>query len=324
MRPQSMTWYTLILSLALAACDNTNDSSDTEADADTDSDSDSDTDPQVVWEAERAETSASFTGLYASGQGLYVVSTGGLLWTFKQASGWEDPEDLDIGDEDLNDVWGIGAGAGLEMMAVGDAGWTMHWYDGGPVTRDLGTANFEGIDGPSAQLLYAVGWGGIYKWDGFNWAYEPVPPGSQVNDVWATVDDAYAVGENGLILHRINGEKGWEAMTSPTNLALFAIGGATVLDLWAVGQDGVLLNFDGAVWTEQTRFTGQSLWDVWGIQNNAVYTVGSSGVAYKWDSEIWTPLPTGVDNVLYAVHGASGTDVWAVGNRGMAIHYTED
>ncbi len=327
MRPQSLTWFALILTLTLAACTSTDDTSETGTDADTDADGDSDTDLPVVWEPERAETSVSFTGVYASGQGIVAVSTQGMIWNFKQATGWDD-EDADTEDEDLNDIWGIGSGAGLEFFAVGDAGKWTHFYSGGWITEDLGTANFEAVGGPTAELLYAVGWGGVYRWDGYIWTYEPVPPGAQINDVWATVDFAYAVGEDGLILRRENKTGGWLAMDSPTDLALFAIGGATPADLWAVGEKGVIVNFDGTAdkptFTVKESFTGQSLWDVWGIQNNAVYTVGGNGTAAMWDGDKWNKLGTGVDNVLYAVNGSTAFDVWAVGNRGMAIHYVVD
>ncbi|MBN1337591.1 MAG: hypothetical protein JXB39_16680 [Deltaproteobacteria bacterium] len=330
MRPQSLTWYTLILSLSLAACTNEDDTGPSETDTDTDTDAD--VDPGVVWASERAETSELFTGVYASGQGVYATSTGGMIWTFKQSTGWR-TEDAGVEEEDLNDIWGIGAGDSVEYFAVGDAGKVFHVSAGGTNNDDLGTANFEAIGGPGASLLYAVSWGGVYAWDGDVWTYESVPAAAKINDVWATVDVAIAVGENGVILRREGGTEGWQPMVSPTSNALFGVGGATIADLWAVGHNGTVINFDGTIWREYDMdedtpgvqtITGQSLWDVWGIQNNAVYAVGNNGTAFMYDGDVWVDLPTGVDNNLYAVHGSSGFDVWAVGNRGMTIHYVGD
>jgi len=329
MRPQILTWATLATVLALAACDSEKDTSDTEPDVDTDTDTD--TEPEAVWEQERAETSESLQGVYASGQGVFAVSTGGRLWTYRAASGWSD-EDGGTEGEDLNDIWGVGSGDTMEAWAVGDAGNLIHFIDEGYNNYDVGTGNFEAVGGPSTNWLFFAGYGGVYFYDGDAWTYETVPAGARINDVWATVDIAFAVGEDGLLLRRVSAAKGWEMMTSPTDLPLFAVGGATAADLWAVGQDGIVLRLTGSDWVEfdadpdpkspgVQRFTGQSLWDVWGIQNDAVYAVGNNGTAFVWDTETWTELPTGVDNNLYAVHGSTAYDVWAAGNRGMAIHY---
>jgi trimeric autotransporter adhesin len=290
-----------LLALLLPGCDGGRD------------DTHSDSEHQVAWEAWPAETSASFTGVYASGEEV-VISSGEGIWIFREGSGWSLEDDGCAG-QSWTDIWGVGSGESLEYVAVG-GGDVLHHVDGLTSCSDVGV-NLEAVGGSSASLLFGTGWGGIYRWDGLSWTYEAVPPGAQVNDVWATVDAAYAVGEGGLILRRE--EKGWVAVPSPTDLALFGIGGVTSADLWAVGQDGVVLRFDGGAWTEQ-RFTSQTLWDVWGIQTDAVYAVGSHGAAYLWDGERWTESPTGVDNGLYAVHGSSASDVWAVGQRGMAIH----
>lgn len=313
------TLLPLLLPLAIAAAcedepilvDDTAETGDTTQDSD-------ETEPETVWTEERAETSATFNGLYASGRGVYVAATGGEFWTFKSATGWTS-EVLDVDEEDLNGIWGTGAEETLTWVAVGDAGKVVRFEAGAAGVVDLGTANFETAAG-SAGALTAVGWGGVYAWDGSEWSYQALPNRERLNDVWSVGSAAIGVGEEGAIVRRQDGA--WVAMESPTDLALYAIDGAADTDLWAVGKDGVVMRFDGTTWTVQEAFTEQSLWDVYAPATTSVFVVGNNGDAFHFDGLSWKSLPTGVDENLYAVHGSSEADCWAVGNRGTALHYT--
>lgn len=278
-----------------------------------------DTSPRVVWQDQRAETADTFYGVYASGRGVYVVSSEAGLYTFTSSTGWDNDEQA-VDEEDLNGIWGQGQAETLEMVAVGDAGYVVRQSYSGTVVEDLGTSNFEAIDGTSTTDLVAVGWGGAYTYNGIAWTYEALPNHERLNDVWVTGSSAIAVGEDGAILRREGGS--WVAMESPVDDGLYGVDGSGDTDLWAVGQDGIVLHFDGSVWTQQEAFTGQSLWAVYAPSSSAVYVVGNNGTAFRYDGTTWIEMPTGVSENLYAIHGASSYDCWAVGNRGTALHYT--
>ncbi|MFH1469192.1 MAG: hypothetical protein ABIO70_32690 [Pseudomonadota bacterium] len=278
-----------------------------------------DTQPHSVWDDQRAETSSTFNGVYASGRGVFVVASGGEFWTFRSATGWTS-EALDVEEEELNGIWGVGSDESMIWVAVGDAGKIARSEGGNTTVVDLGTANFETADG-SADALTAVGWGGVYAWDGTDWNYQTLPNHERLDDVWVSGSTAIGVGEEGAIVRRQGGT--WVAMESPTDQALYGIDGAADTDLWAVGKDGVVLHFDGSVWTEQESFTSQSLWDVYAPSTSSVFVVGNNGVAFHYDGATWQSLPTGVDENLYAVSGSSASDCWAVGNRGTALHYVQ-
>jgi hypothetical protein len=278
-----------------------------------------DTSPRIVWDSQRAETADTFYGVYASGRGVYVVSSESGLYSYTSAGGWGH-EELETDEEDLNAIWGQGQSETLVWVATGDAGWVVHHDSMGTMPQDLGTSNFEGIDGSGPNALVAVGWGGAYVFEGSSWLYEALPNHERLNDVWVAGSAAMAVGEEGAIVRRQGGS--WVAMESPVSKALYGVDGAADNDLWAVGEDGVVLHFDGSLWTQQEAFTQQTLWDVYAPAASSVYVVGNNGTAFQYNGQTWTEMGTGVEENLYAVHGSSPTDCWAVGNRGTALHYT--
>jgi hypothetical protein len=321
-----MTEEARVLALIwLVACtgEKPEDSADTGTDTAPVDDSGGTTTPDPVWTQDyRISTSATLQGVYASGTEIYVVGTGGTSWAVTPGT---DPFAVDleppVEGNDLTDLWGQGAGATTELVATGHAGYIARFGNGAWSVTDEGTSNHEGIGG-TANSLYAVSWGGIYHWEGAGWNFEEPPGDSRLNDVWATADTAFAVGESGVILTRLS-DGTWSEVESGTEADLNAIGGSSATDLWVAGADGTVLHFDGVSFTPQEVGTTAALWSVFAPEEDAVYVVGNNGVALLWNGTEWASLPTGVDNNLYGLHGVNAQDVWAVGNRGMILNYVE-
>lgn len=324
--PLLVTSLLPLVILALMGCEDDKDTAtppeDTAPTEDTSAQDTAETDPEPVWYDETMETSITFNEVYASGRGIYVTGTEGTLWRYKSSTGWAEVE-VEVDDENLNGIWGSGSEDELLYVVVGDAGWVGR-YSGGTLTvEDLGTNNFESVDGLSSTELVAVGWGGAYSYDGITWTYEELPSGVRLNDVWVHDDLIVGVGEDGVIVTRSDGT--WTSQESPVSESLHGVSGSAANDVWAVGKDGTVVHYDGSDWNEvEESPTSQTLWSVWAASGTAIYAVGNGGEAWRYDGSNWSSLPTGVTNNLYHVHGASETDCWAVGNRGGALHYTGD
>lgn len=103
-------------------------------------------------------------------------------------------------------------------------------------------------------------------------------------------------------------------------------------DIWAVGDDGMILRMDGAGW-RSLRFDGASvlphplgdfsaparkvaLRAVWGTSASSVYVVGDGGTALRFDGTTWRVIPTGVTADL--------TDVWGLPGGGDPYATTSD
>jgi hypothetical protein len=68
----------------------------------------------------------------------------------------------------------------------------------------------------------------------------------------------------------------WTSMPLPSGSVLNEIWGSSATDVFAVGEDGVVLHYDGAAWTLATP-TRAGLLGVWGSSPGDVYAVGAAG-----------------------------------------------
>lgn len=99
--------------------------------------------------------------------------------------------------------------------------------------------------------------------------------------------------------------------------------GTSEQDVWAVGDGGTRLHYDGAsstVWrAEPGSFYVFNA--VWGASSSDVFAVGTAGTIYHWNGAAWSPMASGTTAWLWDVWGTSGSDVYAVGVGGLILHY---
>lgn len=320
-----MRRWSLLLAFTMVACNPAEEDSDTgrpprDTAAD-DSGGDSGTEETPVWSAWPVGSSSTLQGVYASGAGVYVVGTGGQAWVGGADQSWIEMSP-DVDENDLTDLWGQGAGETLNLWATAGGGYVAQYSVSGWDVEDIGTSNHEGLGGDDPASLYAVSWGGVYHFDGATWVYESTPNGERLNDVYASGQVAFAVGEEGAILHR-TAEGTWAAMESGVTVNLNGVAAVSNSDVWAVGEEGTALHYDGTSWTVVPTGVTTTLWAVFAPSSAAVVMVGNNGTALRWNGAAIESLPTGVDNNLYAIHGVSGSNMWAVGNRGTTLQYKE-
>ncbi len=108
----------------------------------------------------------------------------------------------------------------------------------------------------------------------------------------------------------------WSAQTSTTTNALRAVWGTAVNSIWAVGDGGTILKFNGTAWSAQTSGTTNALRGVWSSDANNVWAVGNGGTILKFNGTAWSTQTSGITTTLNAVWGNSATSVWAVGDSG--------
>ena len=75
-------------------------------------------------------------------------------------------------------------------------------------------------------------------------------------------------------------------------------------------------------WTwHNPRPQGDNLLSVWGASGSDVFAVGESGTVVHYDGAVWTVLDCGSATALQDVWGVSGTDVYIVGYGGQVLHH---
>ncbi len=98
-------------------------------------------------------------------------------------------------------------------------------------------------------------------------------------------------------------------------------------DLYAVGDQGMVLHFDGASWTKEATGTTASLTAIWGSGADDVYAVGMSDggrsliLHRSRPGDQWQRDAVGTTSSLSALWGSSPKDVFAAGEKGTVVHF---
>jgi hypothetical protein len=109
----------------------------------------------------------------------------------------------------------------------------------------------------------------------------------------------------------------WQSHDSGTNVALYDIWGAGPQDVFAVGANGTIVNYDGLSWSVQPSNTTDHLYSVWGSGGNDVFAVGANGTIVHYDGTSWAVQPSGTLGHLSSVWGSAPNKVFAVGGEGQ-------
>ena len=76
-----------------------------------------------------------------------------------------------------------------------------------------------------------------------------------------------------------------------------------------------------ADWSAMTSGTTNNLNGVWGSSGSDVFAVGDSGTILHYDGTAWSAVASPTANNLNSVWGSSATDAFAVGDNGTILHY---
>jgi hypothetical protein len=116
----------------------------------------------------------------------------------------------------------------------------------------------------------------------------------------------------------------WRNMYSGTDSFLKAIWGSGAADIYAVGEGGTAIHYDGISWkaVKDLQKSGQIWSGVWGSSPHDVYVVGQGDASpiMHFDGDRWQAMNSGATRPVRAVWGNSPDDVFAVGDAGLLLH----
>ena len=155
----------------------------------------------------------------------------------------------------------------------------------------------------------------------------------------------WVVGDNGLIAYEPS-LGSIQRMDSPEPVNLYDVDFVSFDDGWIVGEDSLILHWNGKDWVESKPAVGGSRWpysyDLYSVAFNeandgwAAGCTGSEGgeyfLVYHWDGTGWSEIALSDEGNLWAcVHdivALSSTDVWMVGTGwnegkeyGLTVHW---
>jgi photosystem II stability/assembly factor-like uncharacterized protein len=185
------------------------------------------------------------------------------------------------------------------------------------------TASLRGVDRSTGGAV-AVGTGPVvlHRTGGSVWVdITPAGETADLNGVWVSGNDVYAVGAGGRILHCDLAGPTWDtSIVSPVSENILSVWGAGLSDVYATGEKGTILHWDGVNWTV---ISAGILNDVDGLSSTDMWAVGNSGwILHGTGAGVWTPVsavPTSRD--LLAVRAIAWNDVIAVGRDGIVVRW---
>ncbi len=92
---------------------------------------------------------------------------------------------------------------------------------------------------------------------------------------------------------------------------LRALWGSSASNVWAVGDEGPIIHWNGNTWTVQNSGTGARLWDIWGAAANDVWAVGRWGTIIHYDGVSWTSARNDTNGTFRSIWGTTHNDVWS-------------
>jgi hypothetical protein len=176
---------------------------------------------------------------------------------------------------------------------------------------------------PSKSGFYFCGVGGLVArgnpTEGFT-LIAPRPLAPALRAIWGLhTDEVFAAGNNGIILAK-DGE-GWRlAAQGDTN---------DILDLWGDTKNSIfaaagnrIIKFNGHAWTvTYDGDTLESYRSIWGRDSWDVYAAGESGRVIHFDGIGWTQIETGIDATIVSIRGTSDGFIFAATTNGSILKY---
>jgi hypothetical protein len=210
-------------------------------------------------------------------------------------------------------MWAAPSG---EVVLVGANG-RVATYNGTSWTETTsGAATFNAVWGASPTDVYAVGvTAAIAHYDGSTWTPVANPGTGSYLAVWGSGGEVFAAGAS--IVHANGGA--FATTAPPLATLVHGLWGSAGDDVFAVGDAGVILHWDGVSWTQMIAST-TTLRGVGGSGAAEVVAVGDGGVISRYTGAGWaTPTASMTTLPLKDLWAAAPNEVIAVGPDG-AFH----
>jgi len=235
-----------------------------------------------------------------SGPALWLAASDGARFTVSGQSfttavmtgrTWSSMHAISATDIWLVGQWGSGSGAYARAQHFDGAAWTDLSFGG---AYDSGWY-LNSVSAASSTAVWAVG--------------AAVGNGS-VTDLPA-----------GPLIASYNGTSWTIDRTLPNQSYLRSVHAVAANNVWAVGDSGTILHFDGTDWSLVASGITQHLYAITGA-GNTLWAAGANGtILRKVGTGNWTVEQSGTTRTIYALWATSASDVWAGGDQGLLLRY---
>ncbi|MFH2091854.1 MAG: Ig-like domain-containing protein [Pseudomonadota bacterium] len=253
------------------------------------------------WQKKEIPVSASLYAMWgSSSNNVWAVGKSGTAIRFNGET-WSNVDTGAPDGFDFHDIWGLSSNF---IVAVGN-GRTIFKYDGSTWQADLNPTQeqLSGVWGVSEENFFAVGsFGTILRYDGSNWLQVKSPVTVDLQAIWGSdASNAFAVGAARKIgsgryytILNFSGTQ-WTLMETPlvpdgNTGMLRSIWGTSKNNIYAVGDNGTILHFDGSGWSVVDSGKTFTLHAVWGA-SDTIYASGDYGIFIRYTDKSWSDVP---------------------------------
>lgn len=224
-----------------------------------------------------AETKELYDMCGVPGDAIYAIGQNGTVLQYEyDPHGGHDPEWVDVSYEELSyHLISVSMNSGGDVFIC--TLFSVFTYQGSSWIKLMGaTGGIRDIFALSGGPLYIAGEGREFgHFDGNEYIQWTPEIIEDLEDVWAAAPD----------------------------------------NVYAVGVEGGIYNYDGNSWSEVERLAYR-FWGIWGSSENDIYAVGSD--VYHYDGVSWELFS---DEYVTDVWGTSSTNVYFSGLYGDVFHY---
>lgn len=222
-----------------------------------------------------------------------------------------------------HNLWGLCAAPDGLLYACGDAGTVLQYRDQHWHALPVAsdTASIHCM-WHDGTFLYAGGsMGQIYRYDGQAWELVfDLYLDVTILRMWGDGPDAIFAVGDEGLILHWNGIK-WQRMISGTKSALYSVWGQDDKHVLAIGDFGLVLRWNGENWAEFYAGTENFLFDVWGNALDDIFIVGLSGTLVHFDGQRWNLTPARARDDLMAIDGLPGSTPFVVGSQGSILRF---
>jgi hypothetical protein len=152
-------------------------------------------------------------------------------------------------------------------------------------------------------------------WNGTSWTQFPTghPATSALRGLWGSA--ANDVWAAGEFGHIIHWDgTAWSDSIDLGNGSIYGISGTSATDVWAAGTK--LLHWDGSAWV-MWPMPLAGFFDIWARTSTDVWAVGIDGAIAHFDGTQWCQVPADHSVAYVSIWGASAKDLWLVDTSGV-------
>jgi|GEM_PF-2074125 len=139
--------------------------------------------------------------------------------------------------------------------------------------------------------------------------------------VMAKIDGSWARIKNNVPVSLSVYRYGWKLQSSGTSAKLNAVSALDANHVWAVGESGTIIFYDGSKWVKQSSGTSEELLAVHALASDCVWAVGRKGTIRFFNGSSWTSRSCGLNVDLSDVFAVSRSVIWLIGSSYEAGGY---